>query len=133
MARITETVLKDAIKHVNDRMQRAGAEYSYRYRGNNGYHIVDAYKGDRNLFMVGMGTAKECIGALYSDAFDRMGDAYIDRLRESAAEFTPITPAGTCGRCGSTPGMRDATCPECTDPEGNDILTPNGLTHTIQS
>ena len=88
MARIDAAVLTEAIANVNDRMQRAGADYRYRYGTANGFHHVDAYKGERNLFRVGTGTPKECIGALYSDAFDRMGDAYADRLREAAGEFT---------------------------------------------
>lgn len=88
MARIDAAVLKEAITHVNDRMQRAGADYRYRYAAVSGYHAVDAYKGDRNLFRVVSGTPKECIGGLYSDAFDRMGDAYAERLREAAVEFT---------------------------------------------
>lgn len=89
MARIDTQVLKDAIAHVNDRMVRAGADYSYQNTTRNGYHAVDAYKGTRMLFMVGSGTPKECISALYSDAFDRVADGYADQLAKAVAEFTP--------------------------------------------
>lgn len=97
MARITFAELKASIAHVNTRMQSAGADYRYRSGSNNGFHIVDAYKNDRNLFRVGTGTPRECIGALYSDAFDRMADAYCDRLREANAEFTDMNALGTKG------------------------------------
>ena len=88
MARIDAQVLKDAIAHVNDRMKRAGSDYSYRYGTRNGFHCVDTYKGDRQLFTAGIGTARECLSGLYSDAFDRVADSYVDRLREANAEFT---------------------------------------------
>lgn len=88
MARIDAQVLKDAIKHVNDRMKRAGSEYSYSYDTRNGFHVVDTRKDGRLLFTAGIGTARECISGLYSDAFDRIADDYNDRLREAAGEFT---------------------------------------------
>lgn len=89
MARITATDLKLAVEHVNDRMTRAGADYRYKASTRNGYNVVDAYKGTRNLFMVGCGSAKECIAALHSDAFDRVADALTERLAEAVREFTP--------------------------------------------
>jgi rubrerythrin len=122
MARINAAELQAAIAHVNDRMKRAGASYHYRYGTVNGYHTVEAYKDTRNLFRVGSGTPKECIGKLYDDAFDRMGDAYDTLLGEAVREFTGVD-RYTCGTCGSTPECRDETCPTCTDINGNDILT----------
>lgn len=78
MARTTVTDLKLAIKHVNERM--LGSDYSYTYDSRNGFHVVDCRKAGRLLFSVGIGTAKECIGALYSDAFDRLFDEATDRI-----------------------------------------------------
>lgn len=89
MARIDAQVLKDAITHVNDRMKRAGSDYSYKYGSRNGFHCVDVYKGDRNLFTAGIGTARECISGLYSDAFDRVADGYTEQLAKAVREFTP--------------------------------------------
>ena len=80
MARIDVSVLKTAIAHVNKRLLEAGSTNTYRYAGRGGFHVVDVYMGDRNLFMVGCGTSKECIGAMYSDAFDRIADKYSDLL-----------------------------------------------------
>ena len=74
MARIDASVLKDAIRHVNDRLAVAGSDHTYRYRCGNGTHIVDVYKGERNMRIIGMGTPKECISAMYSDGFDRLSD-----------------------------------------------------------
>ena len=38
-------------------------------------------------------------------------------------EASLLGPDLTCGRCGSEPGARDETCPDCTDPAGRDRLT----------
>lgn len=92
MARITATELKEAIAAVNERMKGAGSQHAYEYAARNGYHAVEVYLHNRNLYTAGIGTAKECIGKLYSDAFDRIADAYCDRLREAAGEFTTTGP-----------------------------------------
>lgn len=97
MARIDAAVLKDAIAHVNDRMVRAGAEHSYRYATRNGFHVVEVYEGDRHRYSAAIGTARECIGGLYSDAFDRVADSYVDRLREANAEFNDMNALGAKG------------------------------------
>lgn len=123
MARITRNDLNAAITHVNDKLRRMGSPYHYEAQSRNGYTAVDLYKGERCRHCIVMGTPKDCIGGLYNNAFDYLHEAACDRLREAATEFT-VKPAGECGRCGSTPGERDETCPDCTDLDGNDILTP---------
>lgn len=87
MARTTVADLKLAIKHVNERM--LGSAYSYSYDSRNGFHVVDCRNNGRLLFSVGIGTAKECIGSLYSDAFDRLFDEATDRIGTAMAVKTP--------------------------------------------
>ena len=116
MARVTVTDLKLAIKHVNERM--LGSKYSYSYDSRNGFHVVDIRKEGRLLYTAGIGTARECISGLYSDAFDKLYDEATDRIGK--AMTNAVDTDGECGRCGSTPGRRDLTCPECTYPDGSD-------------
>ena len=45
----------------------------------------------------------------------------LDRIRElTGVEAFKPRENGECGRCGSTPGRRDLTCPACTNPDGSD-------------
>ena len=88
MSRTTVTDLKLAINHVNERM--LGSAYSYSYDSRNGFHVVDCRKDNRLLYSVGIGTAKECIGKLYSDAFDRLYDEATDRIGTALASSKQV-------------------------------------------
>ncbi len=92
--RITGTDVQTAIAHVNDMMKGMGHDYHYEYAARNGMHAVEVYKGTRNLFTAGIGTAREAIAALNNDAIERIYSAACDRLRESAAEFNDVNALG---------------------------------------
>lgn len=82
MARITIEDLRTAVDHVNERMEKVGSPFRFAAQSRNGYKAVDLYKEGRCLHVIASGTAKECIGGLYSLAFDYMYSAAQDRIRE---------------------------------------------------
>lgn len=86
--RITRADLDQAIQNVNEKLKGMGSQYSYTASSRNGYTGVDLYRNGRCLHVIATGTPKECIGGLYSHAFDGLYEDACNRLREAAAEFT---------------------------------------------
>lgn len=70
MARISRTDLNNAVDHVNAKMEMFNSSYRFAAQSRNGYTAVDVYKDGRCLFACATGTPRECIGGLYSTAFD---------------------------------------------------------------
>lgn len=89
MSRVTRADLDAAVTQVNDKLGRMGSPYTYEASSRNGYTGVDLFKMGRCLHVIATGTAKECIGGLYSDAFDKLNDAAHDRIVKESGIITP--------------------------------------------